>query len=167
MASYERSRWINAREDVVFRFATALRNMPTYIPTVKSVEWEPGGKTVRVKGEVRGQPFEDRHCWLKIDSDRNRMEWSAEGHDYSGWMTITKGDNASGGAQVVVNLTVPPWVSPSGRPITGEPPGPNIIEESLEDSLNSLRNMIEGRGGEEIPPPLQPTDTGAEAGATG
>lgn len=165
MATYERSRWINAQEDVVFRFATDLTIMPTYIPTITSVEWEPGGETVRVKGEVHGDPFTDRHCRLKIDPDRNRMEWSAEGHDYSGWMTITKGDQASGGTQVVVNLTVPPWVSPSGRPITGEPPGNTIVEQSLEDSLDSLKNMVEGRGGEMIPPGLQPTDTGAGASA--
>jgi hypothetical protein len=59
---------------------------------------------------------------------------------------------ADGGAQVVVHLSFAPYVTPSGRPITGEPADePDPIEQSLEAALDSLRNLMEGRGGKEEP----------------
>jgi hypothetical protein len=59
---------------------------------------------------------------------------------------------ADGGAQVVAHLSFAPYVTPSGRPISGEPADePDPIEQSLEAALDSLRNLMEGRGGKEEP----------------
>jgi hypothetical protein len=53
---------------------------------------------------------------------------------------------------VVAHLSFAPYVTPSGSPITGEPDiDPDPIEESLEAALDSLRNLMEGRGGKEAP----------------
>jgi hypothetical protein len=68
---------------------------------------------------------------------------------YSGWLTVAGDD---GGAQVVAHLSFAPYVTPSGRPISGEPEtDPDPIEQSLEAALDSLRNVMEGRGGKEEP----------------
>jgi hypothetical protein len=55
-----------------------------------------------------------------------------------------------GGSQVVAHLSFAPYVTATGRPITGEPEAdPDPIEQSLEAALDSLRNLMEGRGGKE------------------
>jgi hypothetical protein len=53
---------------------------------------------------------------------------------------------------VVAHLSFAPYVTATGRPITGEPEAdPDPIEQSLEAALDSLRNLMEGRGGKEEP----------------
>ena len=55
-------------------------------------------------------------------------------------------------AQVVAHLSFAPYVTATGRPITGELEAePDPIEQSLETALDSLRNLMEGRGGKEEP----------------
>ena len=52
----------------------------------------------------------------------------------------------------MAHLSFAPYVTPTGRPITGEPSDePDPIELSLEAALDSLRNLMEGRGGKEEP----------------
>jgi uncharacterized membrane protein len=156
MANYQRSRWINAQPETVYRFVSDIHNLTTYVPTVQSAEMV-GDDRIRVKGEFQGNRFSDTG-WFKLDPDRQRIEWSSGEHDYSGWMPVTPGTNS--GTQVVVDLTLPPWVTASGRPITGEPDGHDLPERSLEDALDSLRNMIEGSGGKEVPAEVLSPETG-------
>jgi hypothetical protein len=147
MAEYERSRLVLASPEDVFMFVSDPRNLATILPTVDTVE--PRDKDrVEVHGEVRGRTYED-DGWFHVDEDRHRIEWGADERSYSGWLTVTADD---AGAQVVAHLSMPPYVTPSGAPISGEPDtGPDPVEASLEAALDSLRNLMEGRGGKEEP----------------
>jgi len=147
MAEYERSRLVQASPDDVFAFVSDANNLATFLPTVDVVEPQAEGR-VEVHGEVRGRSYEDEG-WFRVDEARRRIEWGADERTYSGWLTVAADD---AGAQVVAHLSMPPYVTPSGAPITGEPDiDPDPIEESLEAALDSLRNVMEGRGGKESP----------------
>ena len=147
MAEYERSRVVQASPDDVFAFVSDVRNLATFLPTVEAAQPQAEDR-VRVRGEVEGYAFED-DGWFRVDTGRRRLEWGSDEHDYSGWLTVA---GADGGAQVVAHLSMPPFVTESGRPITGEPTGgPDQVERSLEAALDSLRNLMEGRGGKEAP----------------
>jgi len=147
MAEYERSRLVQASPDDVFAFVSDANNLATFLPTVDVVEPQAEGR-VEVHGEVRGRSYEDEG-WFRVDEARRRIEWGADERTYSGWLTVAADD---AGAQVVAHLSMPPYVTPSGAPITGEPDiDPDPIEESLEAALDSLRNLMEGRGGKEAP----------------
>ena len=147
MAEYERSRLVQASPDDVFAFVSDANNLATFLPTVDVVEPQAEGR-VEVHGEVRGRSYEDEG-WFRVDEARRRIEWGADERTYSGWLTVAADD---AGAQVVAHLSMPPYVTPSGAPITGEPDiDPDPIEESLEAALDSLRNLMEGRGGKKAP----------------
>lgn len=147
MAEYERSRLVLASPEDVFAFVADVGNLPTFLPTVERAETPAEGR-VRVRGEVRGRADDD-DGWLRIDANRRRMEWGADERDYPGWMIVT---GEAAGAQVVVHLSLAPFVDDSGRPRTGESAvEPDPIEEGLEAALDSLRNLLEGRGGKEEP----------------
>ncbi len=147
MAEYERSRMVQASPDEVFAFVSDAGNLATFLPTVDTVELQAEGR-VEVHGEVRGRTYED-DGWFRVDEARRRIEWGADERTYSGWLTVA---GADGGAQVVAHLSFAPYVTESGRPITGEPAAePDPIEQNLEAALDSLRNLMEGRGGKEEP----------------
>jgi hypothetical protein len=147
MAEYERSRLVQASADDVFAFVSDASNLATILPTVDTVERQADDR-VEVHGEVRGRTYED-DGWFRVDEARRRIEWGADERAYSGWLTVA---GAEGGVQVVAHLSFAPYVTPSGRPISGEPAvAPDPIEQSLEAALDSLRNLMEGRGGKEEP----------------
>jgi uncharacterized protein YndB with AHSA1/START domain len=145
MADYERSRVVRASPDDVFAFVSDANNLATFLPTVDAVEPQAEDR-VEVRGEVGGRTYAD-DGWFRVDEAHRRIEWGADERTYSGWLTVAAED---GGAQVVAHLSFAPYVTPAGRPITGElPEDPDPIEQSLEAALDSLRNLMEGRGGKE------------------
>ncbi len=147
MAEYERSRLVQASPEDVFAFVSDASNLATFLPTVDTVEPKTDGR-VEVHGEIRGRAYDD-DGWFRVDENRRRIEWGADERTYSGWLTVAAED---GGAQVVAHLSFAPYVTPSGRPISGEPAEePDPIEQSLEAALDSLRNLMEGQGGKEEP----------------
>jgi hypothetical protein len=147
MAEYERSRLMQASPDDVFAFVSEPSNLATILPTVDTVEPQAKGR-VEVHGEARGRTYDDQG-WFHVDQARRRIEWGADERTYSGWLTVAGED---GGAQVVAHLSFAPDVTATGRPISGEPAAdPDPIEQSLETALDSLRNLMEGRGGKEVP----------------
>src|SRR3954447_5398363 len=147
MAEYERSRLINVSEDDGFAFVSDVSNLPIYVPTVRAVEQQKG-EEVLVRGEIRGHNFEDEG-WFHVEPARRRVEWGDAERTYSGSLTVAA-DN--GGSRVTIQLSMPPYVTQSGAPVTGEDPvAREQVEASLDASLDSLRNVLEGRGGKEEP----------------
>jgi hypothetical protein len=147
VAQYERSRNVQLPEDDVFAFISDVSNLAMFVPTVNAMEPQGEGR-VRIRGERGGRTYED-DGWFHVEPARRRLEWGDDEREYSGWMTVSGED---GGSQVVAHLSVPPYVDQSGRPITGElPEHPDRVAESLEASLDSLRNVLEGRGGKVEP----------------
>ena len=147
MVEYERSRRIEGTEREVFDFISNLRNMPNYVPTINSAEVVAADR-IRMRGINHGVAFED-DGWIHIDSDHHRIEWGNDERTYGGWLKVS-GNNGS--SQLVAHLSLEPRYSPSGRPLTGErAQEPDPVEEGLEAAMDSLRNLIEGTGGEKRP----------------
>jgi uncharacterized protein YndB with AHSA1/START domain len=148
MIEYERSRRIGAPEDAVFAFLADARNLPTFLPTVRSVELVTG-EHVRVHGEGRDGKFTD-NGWFHVERARRGIEWGSDERTYRGWLTVSGlPDDAS---QVVVHLAFGPAVSDSGRPLTeADVEQPDPVAKGLDAALDSLRNLMEGTGGKEQP----------------
>jgi hypothetical protein len=147
MAEYERSRTIRVSPDDIFAFVSEVGNLPTILPTVESMEPHAADR-IHVHGKTRGAEYDD-DGWFHVDAAKRRLEWGDDERNYSGWLTVGPED---GGAQVVAHLSIAPYVTESGRPISGElRDGPDPIEQSLEAALDSLRNLMEGTGGKEEP----------------
>jgi hypothetical protein len=147
MAEYERSRHIEAAPQDVFAFVSEIGNLATYVPTVTAAERQEDGR-VRIHGTIHGHDFAD-DGWFHVEEGRRRVEWGSEEREYAGWLTVA-GDN--GGTQVVAHLSLAPYVTPSGAPVSGTAAADaGAIDASLEASLDSLRNLMEGRGGKVEP----------------
>jgi hypothetical protein len=147
VAEYERSRRIQASPDDVFAFVSNIGNLAAFVPTVIAAEPQEKGR-VRIRGKVHERTYVD-DGWFHVEDARRRVEWGSDERDYSGWLTVAGDD---GGTEVVAHLSLPPYVSPTGAPISGElAEEPDPIEEGLEAALDSLRNLMEGRGGKEVP----------------
>lgn len=144
---YERSRRIDASPEDIFAFVSTIRNLQNFVPTVHSAEVVTE-EHVRVQGKDGSTSYED-DGWLRADPAQRRLEWAVAERDYSGWMTISGVDEAS---EVITHLSIRPRVDDNRRPLTGESrETPDPTEEGLEAAMDSLRNLIEGRGGKEEP----------------
>ena len=148
MAEYERSRLVQASPDDVFAFVSDASNLATILADGGRGRAASGGSG---RGPRRGPGQEPTRTTAGSGSMRPgaALTWGADERTYSGWLTVAADD---GGAQVVAHLSFAPYVTPTGRPISGEPAAdPDPIEQSLEAALDSLRNLMEGRGGKEEP----------------
>jgi len=88
------------------------------------------------------------------------MEWGAEvERDYSGWLEVAEG---AGGSQVTVHLFFGERsVEPEMREQT--PEGSDPLAEGVSATLESIRRQVEeGAGKVEPPPPPAGTEPGAE-----
>lgn len=144
MAEYERSRHVEASPEDVFAFVSDIANLATYVPTVTAAERRADGR-VRIHGTIHNHRFAD-DGWFHVEEGRRRVEWGSDEREYSGWLSVA-GDN--GGTQVVAHLSLAPFVTPQGAPVSAGTS--DTIAESLEASLDSLRNLLEGRGGKVEP----------------
>jgi hypothetical protein len=138
---YEQSMTIHASADDIFDLVADVRNMPMYLPTTKRAEPQPGDR-VLVQGEAEGHPY-SADGFLRADRDRHTLEWGADEHNYAGRLEIQpQGQDAS---TVTVHL--------SFRQYPGEGHGPSDedIQEGLVKALQSIENLVTGRGGKVEP----------------
>lgn len=141
MNDFEHSLTVRAPGQDVFDFVADVRNMPRYLPTTQSAEPQ-GTDRVRMKGEVKGHAY-DADGFLRPDRQNLRMEWGADEHHYCGWLQVEPQGDA---AQVTVHLTF------KDRPGQGGYAASDAdIREGLIKSLESIRNLVEGRGGKVEP----------------
>lgn len=143
---FERSRLIRVMPDDVFDFISAINNLPAYLPVVKHAEPQ-GEDRVRLDVRVRGQEH-SADGYLRANDDRRRLEWGSDAGDYRGWMTV---EDEDGQARVTVHLT---WEAESAFPerVESRSPEPDPIDQGLENSLDSIKNILEGTGGPVEPP---------------
>ncbi|HEV2128733.1 MAG TPA: SRPBCC family protein [Thermomicrobiales bacterium] len=147
---YQRSRRIRVTPDSVFAFVTDVSNLPTYVPTVQSVETLTDGR-IRVHGNTGGTSFE-ADLWTHVDHNQRGIEWGTDERDRHGWMTVTAADDDADMTEVVAHVSWPPHVNQDAAPLAGErAEEPDPIEDALEAALDSLRNILEGTGGKERP----------------
>ena len=167
---YEQNRTIDAPPEEVFAWLSHVGNLPKYLPPVvdssvegPSAEGFPGRRirtTLEYPGEGGGT-F-DAEGYLSVDERERRMEWGAEeGRDYSGWLTV--GNHGEGGSEVVVHLSfgersAGPEIQERSRE------GRDPLAEGVSATLESIRRQIEeGEGKVETPPPPEGTEPELEA----
>ncbi len=141
---FERALTMNAAPQRIFDFVSDVRNLPRYLPTLSNAQMQ-GSERVQVQGEVRGRKY-DADGFLRKDPGTMRLEWGAEEGYYSGWMQV-KGQGTDR-AQVTVHLTFKgemPGAASKDRPTDAQ------IEDGMQKSLQSIKNLIEGKGGKEEP----------------
>lgn len=145
MSEYEQSIMINAPRQQIETFVADVKNLPKYLPTTKQAMPEPGER-VRVQGDAHGHHY-DSDGYFHMDQKRHRMEWGSDGEEkYRGWLAFQDqdGDKAT---RLTVHLTFEP--NPQMKQALSQPTGSQdeTIRRELEDSLKSIKNIIEGRGG--------------------
>jgi len=143
---YERSRLIQVAPDAVFDYISDVGNLPSYLPTLRHAESQ-GEDRVRLDVEVQGHKH-SADGYLRADDTKRRLEWGSDPNDYSGWMTVSDEDGQS---RVIVHLS---FAERSGYPerIEEGSSQPDPIDTGLDASLDSIKNILEGRGGKVVPP---------------
>jgi hypothetical protein len=153
MPEYEASRRIDAAPDDVFAFVADFGNLPDYVPTVRSATRMPDGR-VRVQGRIGKTDFVD-DGFVSVDPERRRIEWRADEDDYHGsltvsdeithsrvWVRLSFGIDKIAAA----NPSVPDEAVRRPEPTLG-PGARDPISTSLEAALDSLHDLMQGRGG--------------------
>ncbi len=147
MAEYEHSARVNAPAEAVFDFVSDIGNLPKYLPTTHHAESQGLGR-VRVRGEAGGHTY-DSDGYFRVDATEHRMEWGSDGENaYAGWLQVE--ENGSG-SDVTVHLTFAPRPDQAERFEEQTGDRDRTIQEGLEASLLSIRNLVEGRGGKVEP----------------
>lgn len=138
MGDYEQSTMVTAPVDEVFDYLSRVENLPRYMDRMTEAHSVAGeavsvearldegdvGSDVGVDGgdgerTVRGE------AWFRIDAERRRLEWGAEGpHDYRGELDVAE---AEGGSRVTVKLHT-----------THDAPG---IEDGIDQTLANIRRL--------------------------
>lgn len=146
MAQYKQSIRIPASPDAVLDFVADVQNMPLYLPIIHKIQRQSNDQ-VRVQGEAEGHPY-NVDGFIHVDRANHRLEWGAEGQDYSGHLKIQPQDDLS---LVTVHLHLPEKLS-----VEGEQPTDEEIQQRLVDALEAIRNEVTGEGDvteEDLAPP--------------
>lgn len=160
MQEYEQSTTVAAPANEVFAWVSDVENLPKYLPPVKDAGIEgpseggnPGEK-VKTRVEIPDRGEFDSEGYLDVDAGARTMRWGAEAErDYTGRLEVAEvGDGES---EVTVHLSFGP------RTVEGEIQAQssddrNPLEESLRDTLESIRRQIEEGSGKL--PPTSPAD---------
>lgn len=145
MSEYEHTTTIKSRSEQVFEFVSAIDNLPRYLPTVTNAIPQEGER-VRVQGEAAGHRY-DSDGYYHVDKIRKRMEWGSDGENqYRGWLEVRDHDGGTT-ASVIVHLSFEPnpAMAKSFEQQSGD--RDRTIQEGLENALQSVKNVCEGRGG--------------------
>lgn len=159
MKEYEQTQNVDASPDEVFAWVSNVNNLPKYLPPIKEADTagssrrEDAEQQVWLKGEIPDQGEFENEGYLNVDQASRRMEWGAEVYrDYSGELEVA--ENGNGGSAVTVRL----WFgeqSVEGQIQEQSSQDRDPLEESLERTLESVRQQIEEGAGKEPPPSPQ------------
>ena len=153
MPDYEASRRIDAEPDDVFAFVSNIGNLPDWLPSVRSASALPDDR-VRVQGRIGQTDYADDGV-LKIDPQRRRLEWRADEEDYNGSLTVSDEiDHSRVWVRLAFGINKIDAARPSvpneevrrDQPELG-PGAADPISTSLEAALDSLHDILQGRGG--------------------
>ena len=143
MQEFEKSKTINAEAGRVFDYLSDLNNLPEYLPTMRHAEYIESDR-IRVVGEAAGKPY-DETGFFHVDKQQRWMEWGSDGESgYRGWLEVKE---AGGASNVTVHLSFDPQSSAFQEMDKNTGDRTLIINEGIENTLQSIKNLCEGRGG--------------------
>ena len=144
MSEYEQTAIIQCRAQQVFDFVSTIDNLPRYLPTVTNAMPQ-DGERVRVQGEAAGHRY-DSDGFYHVDKSRKHMEWGSDGENqYHGWLEVR--DNGGTTTTVVVHLSFEPNPAMNKRFEQQTGDRDRTIQEGLQNAVESIKNLCEGRGG--------------------
>lgn len=145
---FEQSTTVAAPADSIFDFISDVRNVPQYLPTVKSAQPQQGER-IRTQGQAGDRSYDsDGH--FRVDKQARRLEWGSDGeNDYRGWLEVHgKGDSQS---QVKVHIHYSPKPETLQRMVERSPNHSfeSVMNEGISKTLESIKQICEGKGGKQ------------------
>lgn len=145
---FEQSIAVAAPVDSVFNFISDVKNVPQYLPTVKSAQPQQGER-IRTQGQAGDRSYDsDGH--FRVDKQTHRIEWGSDGeNDYNGWLEVqNQGESQS---QVTVHIHYAPKPEILQRMVERSPDNSfeSVMYEGISKTLESIKRICEGKGGKE------------------
>jgi uncharacterized membrane protein len=145
MSEYQRTMVIEAQADDVFDFVSDIKNLPSYLPTVRSATLQSGDR-IRVQGEAGGKRYDD-DGYFRIDKEARRLEWGSDGENqYSGWMQVEEGVEEVFTSRVSVHLSYEPSPEMVRQFERQGGTRDDVINEGIDNALRSIKNLCEEKG---------------------
>ena len=103
-----------------------------------------------MQGEVQGHTY-DSDGFFRVDKANRRMEWGSDGEQhYEGWLEVSEDGRDS--AQVTVHLSFSPRPDQQKKMAQASGSVDATMQQGLQKTLESIQNLIEGKGGKvEVP----------------
>ena len=140
-AHFSGSKLVRVAPDDVYAFVSRIENLPTYLAMVTEAK-DIGEDRIHMEVDLHGNQHGDEGVFRRLP-DAHRIEWGSEQGDYEGSIDIADED---GNARVTMNLM---WAAESPFPeqMGGEVEGANSVNDAIEATLESIKNILEGTGG--------------------
>jgi uncharacterized membrane protein len=140
-AQFTGSRLVRVAADDVFAFVSRIENLPSYLAMVTEAR-NIGGDHIHMEVDLHGHQHGDEGIFRRIP-DQRRIEWGSDEGDYTGSLEI---DDEDGDARVTMHLM---WAASSAFPerMGGEDEGADSVNDAIEATLESIKNILEGTGG--------------------
>ena len=145
---FEQSITVAAPADAIFNFLADVKNVPQYLPTVKSAQPQQGER-IRTQGQAGDHTYDsDGH--FRVDQQAQRLEWGSDGeNDYRGWMQVQSNDSSQ--SQVTVHIHYAPKPE-AAKHMAEQSPGHSFasaMNEGIAKTLESIKRICEGQGGKQ------------------
>jgi len=145
---FEQSITVSASADSIFEFISDVKNVPQYLPTVKSAQPQ-AGERIRTQGQAGDRSYDsDGH--FRVDKQAHRLEWGSDGeNDYKGWLEVQ--GNGESQSQVKVHIHYAPKPEIMQRMVERSPDHSfeSVMKEGISKTLESIKRICEGKGGKE------------------
>ncbi len=148
MADFSSTLLVQAPPEAVCDFVVDVKNLPKYLPTIKSAE-STSADHVKVHGEMEDDEYTGEGFFRTVEPNR-KLEWGSEDHDYNGSMEFSPDGT---GTNVTIRLHMnPPEDRKQGMEEKSGGDWAGQMQEGIERSLHSIKNHVEGTGGkDEVP----------------
>lgn len=150
MPDFNGSLTVAAPPSAVFDFVSKVGNLPQYLPTVKQAE-SAGPDRIRVTSVIEDES-RTQDGFFRVATPGRRLEWGSDGDkDYHGSMDLAEAGQGQTNVTVQLHLNPPPQKAGEIEQRSGES-FESQMQEGVERCLQSIKNIVEGKGGKsEIP----------------
>jgi uncharacterized membrane protein len=145
---FEQSITVAAPVDDIFDFVSDVKNVPQYLPTVKSAQPQQGER-IRTQGQA-GERSYDSDGHFRVDKQAHRLEWGSDGeNDYSGWLEVQGDGGAQSQVKVHIHYAPKPEVLQHMVERSPSHSFESAMNEGISKTLESIKRICEGKGGKE------------------
>jgi uncharacterized membrane protein len=140
-ARFSGSKLVRVAPHDVYAFVSQIENLPSYLAMVTDAK-DIGDDRIHMEIDLHGHQHGDEGVFRRVPAKR-RIEWGSEEGDYDGSIDVVDED---GDARVTMQLR---WAAESPFPerMGGEEAGADSVDDAIEATLESIKNILEGTGG--------------------